>query len=221
MNEAPDLPDLPDAPDALSKAVQSGKISHFDALHRASADPWGVHQRWYEERKRDLLLAALPRRHYRQGFEPGCSVGGNSRALAERCDSLTISDASQVALDLARANLADLASVRLEHWRFPEQWPDAPCDLVVIAEFGYYLDEDAVDRFLALAPGKLADEGHLVMCHWRQPIPDAVMNGDSLHALAHERFGNRLLHVGGWCDTDVRIDVWQRGGDPSVHQAGA
>lgn len=195
-------------------------ISHFDALHRASDDPWGVHQRWYEHRKRELLLAALPRRHYRHGFEPGCSVGGNSRALAARCDTLTVSDASLVALDLARANLADLPSVRLAHWRFPEQWPDSPCDLVVVAEFGYYLDEISVNRFLAVAPAHLAHEGHLVMCHWRKPIPDAFFDGDSLHALARERLADHLLHVGGWCDEDVRIDVWQRGGASSVHQAG-
>jgi hypothetical protein len=206
------------APEPFS-APKYGNISHFDELHLASVDPWGVHTRWYEQRKRELLLAALPRRHYRHGFEPGCSVGGNSRALAARCDRLTVSDASLVALDQARINLADLPSVRLENWRFPEQWPATPCDLVVISEFGYYLDEAAVGRFLELAPDKLAEGGNLLMCHWRKPIPDAFFDGDSLHAMAHGSFGQRLQHVGGWCDADVRIDVWQRGGNPSVHQA--
>lgn len=190
--------------------------SHFDALHRASPDPWGVHDRWYEQRKRELLLAALPRRHYRLGFEPGCSVGGNSRALAGRCDMLVCSDASTSALDRAHAHLADLPNVRLAHWRFPERWPAMPCDLLVVAELAYYLSDAERDAFLAEAPARMADGGHLLMCHWRKPIADAVVSGDTLHALARQTLEPALQHMGAWCDADMRIDVWQRGGNPSV-----
>ena len=34
--------------------------AYFDQLYRDDADPWLVRQRWYEERKRALLLACLP-----------------------------------------------------------------------------------------------------------------------------------------------------------------
>jgi len=196
-------------------------IAHFDALHRASRDPWGVHDRWYEQRKRQLLLAALPRERYRLGFEPGCSVGGNSRALAARCDVLVASDASAAAIDRAQAHLADLPTVRVAHWQFPQKWPESPCDLVVVAELAYYLQPEARDRFLAEAPQHLSNDGHLLMCHWRHRIADASIDGDSLHALARQRLEPTLLHVGGWCDADMRIDVWQYGGDASVAKARA
>ena len=32
----------------------------LEEVHRDAEDPWGVDSRWYEHRKRDLLLAALP-----------------------------------------------------------------------------------------------------------------------------------------------------------------
>ena len=111
--------------------------AHFDALHRGSADPWGVFSRWYERRKRELILAALPREHYGLGFEPGCSVGGNTRALAARCDTLVACDASPAALartHVALGGAGGLHGVRLELWTFPHRWPATPCDLVVVAD---------------------------------------------------------------------------------------
>lgn len=34
--------------------------AHFSALYRGGDDPWQVRQRWYEQRKRALMLACLP-----------------------------------------------------------------------------------------------------------------------------------------------------------------
>lgn len=41
---------------------------HFEQMYQADPDPWQVASRWYERRKRDLLLAALPRERYAHGF---------------------------------------------------------------------------------------------------------------------------------------------------------
>ncbi|MFE7421819.1 hypothetical protein [Rhodococcus sp. NPDC057529] len=60
--------------------------SYFDAMYAASPDPWGFGDRWYEQRKYALTLAALPRPRYRRAFEPGCSIGILTAALAHRCD---------------------------------------------------------------------------------------------------------------------------------------
>ncbi len=197
--------------------------SHFDALHRDSADPWGVFSRWYERRKRDLILAALPRERYGLGFEPGCSVGGNTRALAARCDTLVACDASAAALARTHAVLhgkggaGDAAGVRLELWTFPHRWPAVPCDLVVVSELAYYLPESDFHDFLTGMRARLAPGGHLLLCHWRAPLDDAFRSGDEVHAQAHRTLA--LDAVGGWCDEDMRIDVWQRGGITSLAAA--
>lgn len=193
-------------------------LAHFDELHRDSADPWGVRTRWYERRKTDLIMAALPRERYGSVFEPGCSVGGNSLRLADRCDRLVASDASRSAVERARHALSKHSHVRVEHWQLPWQWPAQRSDLVVVAELAYYLDEDAFDRFLAWIPQALEEGGQLLMCHWRARIADAHRSGDAVHGAALQHL--QLLRVGGWQDDDMRIDVWQRGGDVSVAAAG-
>jgi hypothetical protein len=48
---------------------------YFSDRYAASADPWGLAERWYESRKYALSLALLPRERYRAAFEPGCSIG--------------------------------------------------------------------------------------------------------------------------------------------------
>ena len=193
-------------------------LEHFDALHRKDADPWGVRTRWYERRKTELIMAALPREHYGSVFEPGCSVGGNSVALADRCDRLVSSDASLPAVERARLALSKHSNARVEHWHLPWQWPTNRSDLVVVAELAYYLEHDEFDRFLIWIPEALNEGGQLLMCHWRARIADAYRSGDAVHGAALQQL--HLLRVGGWQDDDMRIDVWQRGGNVSVAAAG-
>ncbi len=227
-------------PREAQPAAAPADVAHFDALHRRSDDPWRVRSRWYERRKRGLLLAMLPRERYGLVFEPGCSVGGNTGALALRCDRLVACDSSVAALERARAALgaeaadtADTADadapprrarIEFHAWALPRQWPDAPIDLLVVAELAYYLPPADYRDFLAGAPDRLAPGGQVAMCHWRGPVPDAAGGGgDAVHALAREAFARAgLARVARYRDEDFRIDLWQRGGEASVaHVEGA
>jgi len=69
-----------------------GTKSYFDGLYGASDDPYALRVRWYEERKRALILATLPRRRYQRAFEPGCGIGEFTVALSTRCDMVLASD---------------------------------------------------------------------------------------------------------------------------------
>ena len=57
---------------------------YFEQLFEHDEDPWAFRTRWYEQRKRDLTLACLPRQYYTRIFEPACANGELSAALAER-----------------------------------------------------------------------------------------------------------------------------------------
>ncbi len=57
---------------------------YFGAIYRDD-DPFGYRERWYEARKRDLLLASLPRARFAHAWELGCSNGELTAALAPRC----------------------------------------------------------------------------------------------------------------------------------------
>ena len=66
---------------------------YFRDQYAASADPWGLAERWYEARKYTVTTALLPRQRYGMAFEPGCSIGVLTALLAPRCDTLLACDA--------------------------------------------------------------------------------------------------------------------------------
>ncbi len=59
--------------------------AYFDRMYAGTEDPWQLSTRWYEQRKYAITLGLLPQRHYRHGFEPGCSIGTLTALLAQRC----------------------------------------------------------------------------------------------------------------------------------------
>ena len=141
--------------------------SYFAAMYARSADPWGFGDRWYEERKRAVTLAALPQRRYASAFEPGCSIGVLTAALAPRCDALLATDVSQEALAVAGRRLADAGHVRLERRALPDDWPPGRFDLVVLSELLYYLGADD------LASGRRARRRR----RWRPAAPCSRSTG--------------------------------------------
>lgn len=180
--------------------------AYFDELFSHSSDPWSMRQRWYEQRKRDLTLAALPQQRYGLGFEAGCANGELSLRLAERCDDLLCCDTSAKAVSLARQRLQSAAHVRVQRARLPEQWPTGEFDLIVISELGYYLDPHDLYLLIGKAREALAEGGTLLACHWRHAIAECPQSGDQVHACLHERL--HLEHLLRHEETDFLLDVW-------------
>lgn len=185
--------------------VQPTDDTALEDLHRSAADPWGVEDRWYEQRKRELLLAVLPRRRFRRGVEIGCSTGALTLALAPRCESLVALEASPTALAAARARLADEPHVELVGAKAPAGWPPAPdgVDLVVLSEVGYFLSPAALDELAGLVRTDLTEDGVVLLCHWRHEIEGWVMNADEVHARAVAGLGLPVL--ASYADRDVEV----------------
>lgn len=78
----------------------SVSTAFFDQLYAHNNDPWAFRERWYEQRKRAITLASLPRQHYPAIFEVGCANGELSAGLAQRTDWLLACDTSTKALSL-------------------------------------------------------------------------------------------------------------------------
>ncbi|TBU72792.1 SAM-dependent methyltransferase [Pseudomonas daroniae] len=180
--------------------------NYFEKLYKGSQDPWSFRERWYEQRKRNLTLAALPRSHYGSIFEPGCANGELSVRLAERCTQLLCSDTSAIALELARNRLEHRSNVRLLQTRLPEQWPPGSFDLIVLSELCYYLDEQDLDQLITRARAALNQGGNLLACHWRRPIDECPLTGDEVHERLHQGLG--LPHLLRHEDTDMLLEVW-------------
>ncbi|MET7801911.1 class I SAM-dependent methyltransferase [Streptomyces decoyicus] len=158
----------------------STPASYFETMYRRSPDPWHLAERWYEHRKYDLTLAALPQPRYRRAFEPACSVGELTLRLAERCDALLACDRVASAADTAARRTAGQPHVTVEQRTLPEQWPDGTFDLIVLSELLYYFDAAALDDLLRRAVAALEPGGTLITVHWNHPVNEHLATGAEL-----------------------------------------
>lgn len=180
----------------------AGDPTYFEALYEDSDDPWGLRDRFYEQRKREVLMASLPGRRFERAFEPGCATGHLTELLAARCNEVVACDAVERAVELAASRTQSLPNVSLSRRIIPDDWPRGLFDLVVISEVGYYCDDaselaSAVRR--SLAPG-----GCVVGCHWRRPAADHPRSATEVH----EALGEGLHTIARHVEEDFLLEVW-------------
>ncbi|CAN5282455.1 hypothetical protein BH11ACT5_BH11ACT5_09950 [soil metagenome] len=159
---------------------------YFEAIHERRDDPWGFETRWYEHRKRDVTVAALPDERYRTGLEIGCSIGVLTERLADRVDDLRAVDVSAAAVARARERLGE--RVRVDQADVLESFPEGRYDLVVLSEVGYYFGREGLGRVLDDIDAALSDDGVLLACHWRHAVADYPLSGDEVHEIIRDRF---------------------------------
>ena len=189
---------------------------YFTDVYAASADPWRLAERWYEQRKYAITTAMLPKPRYRHAFEPGCSVGVLTELLAARCDAITATDVAHAALDAARERLerAGLADgVEFARRSLDGDWPTG-VDLVVVSEVAYYLSAATFREVLDRECPRLAAGATLLAAHWRHPVADYPMTGDQAHDIIADTAD--LHRLGRYLDDDVVIEVFGVGSAVSV-----
>lgn len=178
---------------------------YFDDLH-AHEDPFGYRSRWYEERKRALLLASLGARQYRRGWELGCSNGVLTEQLGPRCERLQATDISPRAVFQARRNVAHQPHVEVHRACHPYQWPSGRFDLIVCSEMGYYLAPEALPLLRDGVQRALDADGLLVACHWRVPFSERRSRPEQVHAALGEGLHEAFCYV----DADFLLQGWAR-----------
>ena len=182
--------------------------AYFESMYVDSPDPYGTHSRWYEQRKRTLLLACLPRARFRHCYEPGCGSGELTAALAERSDAVLASDFSPAAARAARLRTASLPNVRIEHHAIPQAWPqDQTFDLIVLSEIGYFLDGAAMAAIARRCRASLAADGVLVACDW---LPDFAERASATHAVHAALAASGLARLAMHREEDFELVVWSR-----------
>ena len=180
---------------------------YFEDLWAGSRDPWDHAGRWYETRKYDLTVAALPAPRYRHAVEPACGIGLLTTRLAARADRVTASDRFPRAVAEASARCAAQPHVTVEVADVRDGPPDAPFDLAVLGEVLYYFDAGTVVDVLRRWHRGVTPGGHLVLVHHRPAVAEHVLDGDDVHAIADDLLGAPLVHV---VDELFRVDVFTR-----------
>ncbi|MDE1169580.1 MAG: class I SAM-dependent methyltransferase [Pseudomonas sp.] len=179
---------------------------YFEQLFAESDDPWAFKTRWYEQRKRDLTLAALPRQRYRRVFEPACANGELSLRLAQRSDAFVGMDLCTKAVTLARERLAHLPGIDVLEGRLPKDWPQGRFDLIVLSELAYYLTPGELAAVIQRVLASLTADGAVLACHWLHPIEGCAMDGRQVHAqLAAQLPLQRLVRHE---EADFVLELW-------------
>lgn len=191
-----------------SAETASVPVEYFDELFNGNDDPWAFRTRWYEQRKRDLTLAALPRQRYARAFEPGCANGELSLRLAERCEQLLCMDMSPRAVELARQRLSPFSHAQVVEGCLPQNWPEGQFDLIVISEWAYYLKPALFIEVIERISASLTPDGAVLACHWLHPIEGCPMPGREAHRLIdqHLPLQRTLCHE----ETDFLLQMWSK-----------
>lgn len=193
--------------DVRMTATSPPRLAYFESLYQAETDPYGVRDRWYEKRKRALLLDSLPRRRFTSAYEPGCGTGELTAQLAERCDHVLASDWSAGALQTAQKRNASYEHVTIERQMLPNDWPVArgPFDLIVLSELGYFLDSRAMNTVASHCAASLSDTGVLVACDWKPDFSERALSTRDVQAtLSFIGLRRLVLHE----EDDFVLRVW-------------
>ncbi len=188
-----------------SSAAASLPARYFDDFYGRHDDPWGFESRWYEKRKREILMASLPLRRLGRTLEVGCATGLVTAELARRAETVTAIDAAHAAIHSARRRVPD-DNVRFIIGEVPVDWPTGGFDTIVLSEVGYYLSIADLDRLIDLVEG--CAEGCVVACHWRHPVADYPQTGDAVHRALRSMPGwdTTVLHR----ERDFVLEVFER-----------
>lgn len=179
--------------------------AYFEDLYRTDPDPWRLDGAPYEERKRALTLASLPRARYDRAFEPACARGRITALLAERCTEVVALDPVEAALERVRA--LGLPGVDVRRGAVPDDWPEGTFDLVVLSELLYFLTPAQRARCAERTVASLRPRGHVVAVHWRQDFAEAASTPERAHVDLHAL---GLRTVVAHLEDDVRLEVLAR-----------
>lgn len=179
--------------------------SYFEERWGSSADPWDHAGRWYETRKYDLTVAALPHARYRHAVEPACGVGLVTARLAARAAAVSASDRFDRAVAAARVRCADLDNVAVRVGDVRDGPPAVPFDLAVLGEVLYYFDAATVVEVVRRWHAACAPGGHVVLVHHRPVVDEHVLAGDDVHQIARDMLGPPAVEL---VDPLFRLDVF-------------
>ena len=190
--------------------LSSLDAEYFRQVYAASDDPWNFETSDYEKGKYAATLAALPKEHYENALEIGCSIGVLTQLLAHRCTRLLATDISQKALDAAIARCSNLHNITFQCLRFPEELPDAKFDLIMVSEVAYYLSPADWHRAMQKLYEGLLPGGNIVLVHWLPEVHDYPQTGDEVHERFARKMEGKLQNVFRNRAENYRIDVWEK-----------
>jgi SAM-dependent methyltransferase len=180
--------------------------ARFDRLFLKTSDPWGYQTDPISERRRELILRALPRSRYSRLLEIGCAEGWMTLRLAGRADEVIAVDISRVALDRASKRCAGLPNVRFLHLDLLVDPLFNNLDAILCAGVLVFLPAMVQCEIRDRMIDSLADGGDLILEHTTMAYPGEIAGRD-IHTLYQRHPALSLTHheeVGNYAITTFR-----------------
>jgi SAM-dependent methyltransferase len=182
----------------------------FEAKYRRYGDPWDFTGSRYERDRYLLTLESLMRNRYRRAFEPACSIGVLTAALAQRCDEVQAMDIAPSAVETARRRCSGLPGVTVSCADLATHRPEGPFDLIVFSELGYYFEPALLSSIAESLARALEAGGELVGVHWLGTSEDHLLHGDAVHAILQEALRPYCEWIKGARHPGFIMDTWRR-----------
>jgi LmbE family N-acetylglucosaminyl deacetylase len=184
--------------------------SYFENLYNNSSDPWNFKNSSYEFEKYKTSILALNGKKFRKGLEIGCSIGVQTKLLAERCDTLLAIDISDKAIKEAKLTCKENDNIDFKVLDISKDFPRGKYDLITLCEVGYYLDKNALLSVLQNIDKALLMYGRLLVVHWIGFVPEYPLSGDDVHSsLKKFLLGkNKYMQITHQKTELYRLEVW-------------
>jgi len=189
---------------------QSLNSDYFKEVYDANEDPWNFETSEYEAAKYAATIAALPKKHYENVLEIGCSIGVLTQLLAQKSTQLLATDISQKALDLASRRCTDLKNISFQKLNFQKELPDDQYDLIMISEVAYYLSSTDWESAIISLFDRVKSNGNIVLVHWLPEVHDYPQTGDEVHESFEKLMKEKMTNVFSNREENYRIDVWEK-----------
>jgi predicted TPR repeat methyltransferase len=178
----------------------------FEARYRGGRDPWSFEDSAYELNRYRTLITSLRMAAYGTVYEPGCSIGVLTHQLGTMAKRVIACDFAPTAVEQARLRCADETNVEVVCADLRTFAPDAPLDLIVFSEIGYYFSEAELAAMAALLAARLVPDGEFMAAHWLGDSADHVLHGDRVHEILEENLG--LCPFRSERHSGFRLDSW-------------
>ena len=189
---------------------QSLDSEYFKDVYDANEDPWNFETSEYEAGKYSATIAALPKQHYENVLEIGCSIGVLTQLLAQKSNHLLATDVSQKALDIAAKRCEKLKNVSFQKMSFPKELPEDQYDLIMISEVAYYLSSADWEFAISNLYERLSPNGNVVLVHWLPEVHDYPQTGDEVHDSFERLMQDKMQNVFENRAETYRIDIWEK-----------
>lgn len=189
---------------------QSLDSEYFKVVYDANEDPWNFETSEYEAKKYAVTIASLPKDHYENVLEIGCSIGVLTQLLAQKSEHLLATDISEKALDLAKKRCDNLENVTFKKLNFQNELPEDEYDLIMVSEVAYYLSQNDWETAVGNLFDRLKIDGNIVLVHWLPEVHDYPQTGDEVHQSFEKLMKDKMTNIFTGRAETYRIDVWAK-----------